>query len=70
METNKETNKDIKEHKNFDNLVDDPNMLAVHYLKVRNGEPGMAFFTAKFDVMEVHERHTEPEKIQRKLKNT
>lgn len=51
-------------------LVDDPNMLAVHYLKVRNGEPGMAFFTAKFDVMEVHERHTEPVKIQRKLKNT
>ena len=32
METNKETNKDIKEHKNFDNLVDDPLILKGIYL--------------------------------------
>lgn len=51
-------------------LVDDPNLLAFHYLKVRNGDTGMAFFAAKFDVMEVHERQTEPIKIQRKIKST
>lgn len=51
-------------------LIDDPNLLAIHYLKVRNGEPGMAFFTAKFDTMEVHERQVEPVKIQRKMRNS
>ncbi len=48
-------------------IVDDQNMLVIHYLKVRNGEPGMSFFTAKFDVMEVHER-LEPGKRESKMR--
>lgn len=48
-------------------IIDDPNILALHYLKVRNGAPGISFFTARFDVMELHQRAPLVQ-IQRKMR--
>lgn len=48
-------------------IIDDPNILVVNYLKVRNGEPGASFFTARFDIMEMHQA-LPPAQAQRKMR--
>lgn len=39
-------------------IIDDESVLVWHFLKVRNGDPRMSFFKARFDIMEVHEMPT------------
>jgi replicative DNA helicase len=39
-------------------IIDDDTVLVFHFLKVRNGDPRMSFFRAKFKTMEVEEMPT------------
>jgi replicative DNA helicase len=41
-------------------IIEDLNVLVFHFLKVRNGDPRMSFFKARYDIMSVEEMDTPP----------
>lgn len=41
-------------------IIEDMNVLVFHFLKVRNGDPRMSFFKARYDIMSVEEMDTPP----------
>lgn len=47
-------------------IVPDDKLLAMHFLKCRNGENGIAFFNARFDKFEIEEIDTPPTQIEQR----